>query len=178
MNCLPHSGHSRVLPVDTLIVLRFDLSTAMRTCGVGRRPNFLLGRSCDGAASVRRSFVIGACCARAWRDLSVPFDETLGRTHKKSLDSVATFRMGFAYMNPAVEAQVNCLVCAMNAYCICQIADSNHLAILHYSASTPFFHLGTCCNAGMPARNGFFVPVTLEQFVPLLGSVIAAALFR
>jgi len=50
-------------------------------------------------------------------------------------------------MNPAVEAQVNCLVCAMNAYCICQIANSNHLAILHYSASTRFFQLGTCYSA-------------------------------
>jgi len=31
----------QVLPIDALIILRLDLSTAMRTCGVGGRLNLL-----------------------------------------------------------------------------------------------------------------------------------------
>ena len=78
----------QVLPIDVLIVLRLNASTAMRADGVGGCLNLL--QIALRGIGLRRSFVLGNIFARIGQDLSVHVDETLGTTNKKSLGRCGT----------------------------------------------------------------------------------------
>jgi len=126
----------------------------------------------------RPSFVLGACCEPAWRDLNVPSDETLGRSHKKSLCTCGNFPHGIR-IDETRSRSTGQLPRVCNERLLhlpnCELQPPGNTSLQRLNSPLPVRRMLQRRNVSPQL---FFVPVTLEHFVPPLGSVIAAAPFR